>query len=130
MPEEKKKVLLIEDDSFLSNYLKVALNKQGVEVILARDGEEAMENIKKIKEIKPSLILLDLVLPKKSGFEVLEEISTNIDVVNIPVIIISQLGQTSDVEKGKSYGMVADYLIKANISLDDLVEKIKGYLNK
>ncbi len=130
MPEERKKVLLIEDDTFLSNFLKVALNNQGVDVVLAKDGEEAIEHIKNIKEIKPSLILLDLVLPKKSGFEVLEEISTNIDVANIPVVIISQLGQTSDVEKGKSFRMVADYLIKSNTSLDELVEKIKGYLNK
>jgi DNA-binding response OmpR family regulator len=130
MPEERKRVLLIEDDTFLSNFLKVALNNQGVDVVLAKDGEEAMESIKNIKEIKPSLILLDLVLPKKSGFEVLEEISTNIDVANIPVVIISQLGQTSDIEKGKSFRMVADYLIKSNTSLDELVEKIKGYLNK
>ena len=74
METQNLNVLLVEDDPFLSNLLKVRLQKENVDVILARDGEEAL---KKIEEKKPGLVLLDLILPKKSGFEILEKTSTD-----------------------------------------------------
>lgn len=120
------KVLLVEDDPFLSNLLKVRLQKENVDVVLARDGEEAL---KKIEENKPGLVLLDLILPKKSGFEILEKISSDPQLKDMPVIILSNLGQTSDIQRGKELGAV-EYYIKAKISIDDLVGKIKTFLSK
>ncbi|HPT40395.1 MAG TPA: response regulator [Candidatus Paceibacterota bacterium] len=120
------KVLLVEDDPFLSNLLKVRLQKENVDVFLARDGEEAL---KKIEEDKPSLVLLDLILPKKSGFEILEKISTDPQLKDMPVIILSNLGQTSDIQRGKELGAI-EYYVKAKISIDDLVGKVKTFLTK
>jgi DNA-binding response OmpR family regulator len=126
MAETSAKILVIEDDPFLSNLLKLRLQKEQMEVISATDGDEA---IKKLNETEPDLILLDLILPKKSGFEVLESISKNPSLRTKPVIIISNLGQTSDIQKGKELGAV-EYFVKAKISIDDLIFKIKEFLNK
>jgi DNA-binding response OmpR family regulator len=126
MAETSAKILVIEDDPFLSNLLKLRLQKEQMEVISATDGDEA---IKKLNETEPDLILLDLILPKKSGFEVLENISKNPSLRTKPVIIISNLGQTSDIQKGKELGAV-EYFVKAKISIDDLIFKIKEFLNK
>jgi DNA-binding response OmpR family regulator len=120
------KVLLVEDDPFLSNLLKVRLQKENVDVFLARDGEEAL---KRIEEDRPSLVLLDLILPKKSGFEILEKISTDPQLKDMPVIILSNLGQTSDIQRGKELGAI-EYYVKAKISIDDLVGKVKTFLTK
>ena len=120
------KVLLVEDDPFLSNLLKVRLQKENVDVLLARDGEEAL---KRIEEDRPSLVLLDLILPKKSGFEILEKISTDPQLKDMPVIILSNLGQTSDIQRGKELGAI-EYYVKAKISIDDLVGKVKTFLTK
>jgi len=124
--ENAAKILLVEDDPFLSNLLKIRLQKENIEVILAKDGEEA---VKKLTEIRPAIILLDLILPKKSGFEVLEHISTDPQLRDLPVIIISNLGQTSDIQRGKELGAV-EYFVKAKISIDDLILKIKEFLKK
>jgi len=126
METQNLNVLLVEDDPFLSNLLKVRLQKENVDVILARDGEEAL---KKIEEKKPGLVLLDLILPKKSGFEILEKTSTDPQLKDMPVIIISNLGQTSDIQRGKELGAV-EYYVKAKISIDDLVGKVKNFLVK
>jgi len=120
------KILLVEDDQFLSNLLKVRLQRENMEVILAQDGEEAL---KRLADSRPSLILLDLILPKKSGFEVLEKISTDPQLKDMPVIIISNLGQTSDIQRGKELGAI-EYFVKAKISIDDLILKIKEFLTK
>jgi len=120
------KILLVEDDQFLSNLLKVRLQRENMEVILARDGEEAL---KFLADSRPALILLDLILPKKSGFEVLEKIFTDPQLKDMPVIIISNLGQTSDIQRGKELGAV-EYFVKAKISIDDLILRIKEFLTK
>lgn len=123
------KILLIEDDLFLSSLLKTRLEKEKFEVLAVHDGDEALEALRKVK---PDLILLDLILPKRSGFEVLEEMQSDPqlrDRVKVPVIIISNLGQESDVERGREFGVV-DYFVKARISIDDLVKKVEGYLPK
>jgi DNA-binding response OmpR family regulator len=126
MEIQNSKVLLVEDDPFLSNLLKVRLQKENVDVILARDGEEAL---KRIDEDRPGLVLLDLILPKKSGFEILEKTSTDPQLKDMPIIIISNLGQTSDIQRGKELGAV-EYYVKAKISIDDLVGKVKNFLVK
>jgi len=124
--ENAVKILLVEDDPFLSNLLRVRLQKENIEVVLAKDGEEAL---KKLTEVRPAVILLDLILPKKSGFEVLEHISTDPQLRDLPVIIISNLGQTSDIQRGKELGAI-EYFVKAKISIDDLILKIKEFLKK
>ena len=126
METSNAKVLLVDDDPFLSNLLKVRLQKENVDVILAKDGEEALN---RIETEKPGLVLLDLILPKKSGFEVLEKTSVDPQLKDMPVIIISNLGQTSDIQRGKELGAV-EYYVKAKISIDDLVGKVKNFLVK
>ena len=117
-------VLLVEDDPFLSSLLKAKLQKAGITVNLATDGEQAVEIL---QSFYPNLILLDLILPKKSGFEVLESIQSNPQISGIPVIILSNLGQDSDVSKGKDLGAI-EYFIKAKTSIDELVKKIEDFL--
>jgi DNA-binding response OmpR family regulator len=121
-----KKILVVEDDPFLSNLLKIRLEKERLNVILVKDGDEAL---KKIQETDPDLILLDLILPKKSGFEVLQNISLDPNFKNKPVVIISNLGQTIDVQKAKELGAI-EYFVKAKISIDDLILKIKEFISK
>ncbi|MDD5547778.1 MAG: response regulator [Candidatus Pacebacteria bacterium] len=119
------KVLLVEDDQFLSSLLKNRLIKEGLDVVPALNGNEALSLLS--KDTKPDLILLDLILPGKSGFEVLEAIKSDPQSSKIPVMIISNLGQESDIQKGKDLGAV-DYLIKTRVSIDFLVEKTKEFL--
>lgn len=122
------KILLVEDDPFLSSLLKNRLLKEGLEVNLAKDGEEALNLL---KLVKPDLILLDLILPKKSGFEVMEEIRNDPQMQSqeLPIIIISNLGQPEDVTKGRELGAI-EYFVKAKTSIDELVQKIKSFLEK
>lgn len=117
------KILIAEDDKFLGRIYEVKLNKEGYEIVRAVDGEEAVA--KAISE-KPGLILLDLVMPKKDGFTVLAELKANPEVQNIPVIILSNLGQESDKKKGIELG-AEDYLVKANLSIEDMMTKIRSY---
>lgn len=121
---EAKKIVLAEDDKFYSKVYKHALEQEGFTVILAMDGEEA---ISKIKSVKPDLVLLDLIMPKKNGFEVLEDVNEDETLSKIPIVILSNLGQTSDVEKGKGLGAV-DYVIKSDKSLADVIAKVKEHI--
>ncbi len=120
------KILLVEDDAFLSSLLRNRLQKENLEVDYAADGEEA---IAFLKLNSPDLILLDIILPKKSGFEVMEEIRNDpqIQGKEIPIIIISNLGQPEDIVKGQDLGAI-EYFIKARTSIDELVRKIKDFL--
>jgi len=120
----KPKILLAEDDKYISRAYKDGLERAGFKVIIAFDGEEAMQ---KIKAEKPDLVLLDLVMPVKNGFEVLEELRIDGELSEIPVVILSNLGQESDIKKGKELGAV-DYLIKANFSMKEVIEKVKEHL--
>lgn len=120
----KGKILVVEDDRFLSKVYYTKLSKEGYEVVLAAEGDEA---IRKVAEVKPMLILLDLILPGKNGFDVLQEIKTNDELKDIPVIIMSNLGQQSDIDRGKKLGAV-DYLVKTNFSIQEVVEKITDFL--
>ena len=123
--QEKKKVLVAEDDRFLSRAITDKLSKEGFEVLNAFDGEEA---IKLAVSKKPDIILLDIIMPKKGGFEVLEGIKIK-GGTKAPVIILSNLGQESDIIRGKELGAV-DYMVKSNISLKEVVSKVRYYLTK
>ncbi|MDE2001472.1 MAG: response regulator [Patescibacteria group bacterium] len=117
------KVLLVEDDPFLSSLLGNRLKKEGFDLSVTHSGNEA---VKTLKEVKPELMLLDLILPGKSGFEVMEEMNTDPQAPKTPVIIISNLGQEADVARGKELGAV-DYVVKARMTIDDMVDKVKGF---
>jgi len=121
-----KKLLLVEDDQFLSALLNNRLQKEGFEVRLAATGEEALAIL---KIWKPDLILLDLILPGKSGFEVMEEIRQDPALSRkAPIMILSNLGQNSDIERAKSLGAV-DYLVKARTSINEVVMRVKSALS-
>lgn len=121
---EKKIILLVEDEPLLRNLLKQRLEKEGFEVLAAENGQEALE-ILKGKGL--DLILLDIILPKVSGFELMEKVREDPQYQKTPVIVISNLGQESDIEKGERLGAVG-YFVKAHVSIEDLVRQIKSYL--
>src|SRR3989344_2718037 len=118
------KVLLVEDDIFLSSLLKNRLQKEGIEVLLAKDGKEAL-NI--LKSTKPDLILLDLILPEKSGFEVMGDMRSDPQFQEAPIVVISNLGQPEDITRSQELGAV-EYFVKAQTSIDDLVKRVKEFL--
>ncbi|MGC8851936.1 MAG: response regulator transcription factor [Minisyncoccia bacterium] len=121
-------ILIVEDEPFLASILQLKLEKDNFKTFRASDGEEAITMLTE-QGIKPDLILLDLILPKKNGFEVLETIKQDPQLEKIPVIIISNLGQPSDIERGKSLGVI-DYFVKARFSIDELVDKVKEELKE
>ena len=126
MAGQTKTVLIVEDDVFLMSLLKNRMESEGFSVLAAKDGEEA---IKVLKEIKPDLILLDIILPGRSGFEVLEEMKSDPQIQNSPVMIISNLGQDMDIDRGKDLGAL-EYFVKARSSMDDVVEKVGSFLKQ
>jgi len=125
MPEGSK-ILIAEDDHFLSFLLRGRLEKENFVVHQVTDGEEALSFL---KTERPDLIILDLIMPKLSGFELLEIISIDPELNKIPLIVLSNLGQDEDIEKAKRLGAV-EYFVKARTSIDDLVKTVRGYVKK
>lgn len=119
-------VMLVEDDEFLSDIYIKKFEMEGFKVSSANNGEKGLEEIKKKK---PDIVLLDILMPKMDGFTVLEHLKSDEEVKNIPVILLTNLGQKDDVEKGLQKG-AADYLVKAHFKPSEVVEKIKKVLNK
>lgn len=124
MADEAAPILLIEDESFLRNLLTMRLQREGFTVEIAEDGVEGVE---KIKSLRPRLVLLDLILPKMNGFELLQQVAEDPQLAKIPVIIISNLGQESDIERGKALGAI-EYYVKARLSIDDLITKVREFM--
>ena len=119
------KIVLAEDDHILSKYLSSRLAQEpNFEVHTAMDGEEA-ENL--TRQIHPNLLLLDIIMPKRNGFEVLESLKKDPTSADIPVIVLSNLGQESDVARAKELGAV-DYFVKVDLEVKDIVEKVKQFL--
>ncbi len=121
-----KKVLIIEDDRLLREMLFRKLEKEGDEVFSVMDGSEAFE---KTKEIKPDVILLDLILPGSNGFEILENVKKEPEFKDTPVIVLSNLGQKSEIDKGLELGAV-DYLVKAHFTPIEVTEKVKKFISE
>lgn len=121
-----KKILIIEDEKILGEIINKKLSLEGYSVTLAADGQQgvdmAMKNI-------PDLILLDLMMPKMNGFEVIETLKNYDATKGIPIIVISNSGQQTEIERVVSIG-IKDYIIKAQFSPDDVIEKVKKYLNE
>lgn len=126
MPKKKQKVLMIEDDYFLRKIYRNKLTSAGFEFIEATNG---VEGLNKIIFDKPDLVLLDLILPRKNGFDVLIEMRKNKDFKDIPVIILSVLGQESDVKRGLALG-AQEYLVKSEVNLSEVVSKVKHWTKK
>lgn len=119
-----KKILIVEDDKFLRELIAKKLLAESYQIIEAKNGEEATD---KIPKERPDLVLLDLILPGIDGFEVLKQIKNNPETLEIPTIILSNLGQRDDVEKGLGLG-AADFLIKAHFTPKEIIDKIKNLL--
>ena len=131
MPTKKEKtsqpiqtILLIEDDKFLSSMYQTKLEIEGYNILRASDGETGF---KLAKQHKPDLILLDIVLPNLSGFEVMEQLSQNSDLSKIPVIFLTNLSQKEDTKKGLKLG-AKSYLIKAHYMPSEIMSEIKKFL--
>ncbi len=119
-----QKILIIEDDKFLRELISQKLLKESYDIAEAVDGEKGVEAV---KIEKPDLILLDLILPEMDGFTVLAKIKEDPSTSQIPVIILSNLGQKDDIEKGLKLGAI-DYLIKAHFTPNEIVDKVKTVL--
>ncbi|MDD5146633.1 MAG: response regulator [Candidatus Pacebacteria bacterium] len=120
------KVLIVEDDKFLRELMSKKLASEGFELVEAMDGESG---VKKIKEEKPDIALLDLILPGIDGFEVLAKVKEDPLTASIPVVILSNLGQKDDVEKGLKLG-ATDYLVKAHFTPNEIIKKVREVLGK
>ena len=124
MPDRARRVLLAEDDRFLRRAAEARLRRHGLEVLTATDGEEAL----RVARAEPlDLILLDVVMPKLQGFEVLKALKQDETTAHIPVIVLSNLGQERDVAQAKALGALA-FLVKAHLSLQDLVDRVDAAL--
>lgn len=119
-----KRILIVEDDRFLRELIVKKLSNEAYDVVEAVDGEQGLQ---KTKESKPDLILLDLILPGIDGFEVLSRKKDDPAIAAIPVIVLSNLGQKEDVEKGLGLGAV-DYLIKAHFTPGEIIEKVRNII--
>jgi DNA-binding response OmpR family regulator len=118
---KKYKILIIEDETALQDSLKEFLSMENFETASAFNGEEGIEMIRKEN---PDLILLDIVLPKKNGFEVLEEIKKDKKISKIPVILLTNLESAEDINRAFEFG-VTQYLIKSSYALEEITKKIK-----
>jgi len=121
---EKKRILIIEDESTLQRALSEFLSLEGFEVVNALDGEKGIEMA--MKE-KPDLILLDIILPKKDGYEVVDELRSGEGTKNIPIILLTNLETTENVKRAFEKG-ITTYLVKSDYKLEDIIKKIKETL--
>ncbi|MEK9147894.1 MAG: response regulator [Patescibacteria group bacterium] len=126
MPAVKQKVLLVEDDPFMATLLSQELAKEGFEVLLATNGEEALKNF---KDSKPDALVLDILLPRRTGLEVLRDIRGLDGGADVPVVVLSNLEEASYIRDAEELGVKA-YLIKANVQLAEIVAKVKEALKR
>jgi len=119
-----KKILFIEDEPTLQKTVGEVLSQEGFEVLEALDGESG---IAMAKRERPDLVLLDLILPKKNGFEVLEELKKDPETANIKIIVLTNLEGSEEVERALELG-ATNYLVKANYELEEIVAKVKELL--
>ena len=120
MGDAVRRVLLAEDDRFLRKSAETALKRHGFTVVAAVDGEEAL---RLARAAPPDLVLLDLIMPRMQGFEVLRALKADPATAPIPVVILSNLGQDGDMKQAMDAG-AAGYFVKANLSLQDLVKRV------
>jgi DNA-binding response OmpR family regulator len=120
-----KTILLADSEQFIVVAYRDGLERAGYDVVVAHNGDEALELA---KSAKPDLILLDLMLPKMNGFEVLERLKKSAQLKKVPVIVLTNLSQDSDEAEARGYGIV-DFLVKSDISLNDLLSRLHAALS-
>ena len=123
---QKNKILIVEDDEVLTSVYVARLEMEGFNVKTVSNGEDALLAIQKHR---PDLILLDIMMPKISGFDVLDIVRNTPAIANSYIVMITALGQDKDKEKAMAIG-ADDYLVKSEVPIGELVEKIKKYLNQ
>ncbi len=121
---QNKTVLIIDDDPFILDMYVLKFKQSGFHIEIARDGKEGLQ---KIKEMKPDVVLLDVVMPILDGFEVLQDLNKKNLLGETRVILLTNLGQKDDVERGLNLG-AKDYVIKAHFTPSEVVEKVKSVL--
>ncbi len=121
-----KKILIIEDEEILSSLLQKKLTNEGYEVDVAEDGEEGM---RKVREMLPDLVLLDIIMPKKGGFEVMEEMSEDEQLSSIPIIVVSNSGQPVEIDRAQKLG-AKDWLVKTEFDPQEVIEKVVSQIGR
>lgn len=121
-----KKILILEDEEILLDLLRRKLTKEGYEVLAVQNGEDGLEVMKKKK---PDLVLLDIIMPGKNGFEVMEAMQKDEELNKIPIIIISNSGQPVELDKAKKLG-VKDWLVKTEFDPREVLEKVRRQLGE
>lgn len=116
--------MLVEDDLTIARIYKIKLTKSGFDVLHVCNGKECLE---KVSEFRPDIILLDIIIPKLDGFSVLQELKSNSRTKMIPVVMLTNLGQNEDIEKGKKLG-ACDYLVKSSLTAAELLKKVEAVL--
>ena len=120
------KILLIEDEQIMFDLLQKKLRGEGYEVSIAKDGEEGL---RAMREVKPDLILLDIVMPKIGGFEVMEEMQKEPELKKIPIIVISNSGQPVELDRAQKFG-ARDWLIKTEFDPQEVIDKVVKQIGK
>lgn len=127
MTENKKnKIMIVEDDSFVMDIYQTKLSSEGFDIIAAMNGQEALDRLQKETPL-PDLILLDIIMPRIDGLEVLRRIKGDTKLKDIPVILLTNLSQKEEIETGLGLG-AKDYLIKSHFTPLEVLEKIRTYL--
>jgi CheY-like chemotaxis protein len=121
-----KKILLVEDEEIMINLLQKKLKQEGYEVSVAKDGEEGL---KLMKEFSPDLVLLDIIMPKMGGFEVMEEMNKDSKLQKIPVVVISNSGQPVELDRAQRLG-ARDWLIKTEFDPQEVIDKVVKQIGK
>jgi CheY-like chemotaxis protein len=126
-----KKILLVEDEKLMIDLLQKKLTQKGYEVSVARDGEEGLKAMKDALEARhpPDLVLLDIIMPKKGGFEVMEEMQKDKELKKIPVIVVSNSGQPVELDKAQKLG-AKDWLIKTEFDPQEVIDKVVKQIGK
>lgn len=124
--QKKKKIMIVEDDSFVMDIYQTKLSQEGYEVLPAENGAEA---IKKLEKEIPDLVLLDIIMPYVDGLQVLRKIKADEKLKDIPVILLTNLSQKENINEGLGLG-ADDYLIKSHFTPSEVLEKIKKYIKK
>ena len=126
MEKNKTKILIIEDDTFIMDMYRTKFEMAGYKILMAEDGNKG---IKMIKENKPDLVILDVIMPQIDGFEVLKTIKMDSNLKDIPVILLTNLGQKENIEDGLKLG-ADDYVIKAHFTPEEVVGKVEKVLKE